>query len=33
MIDAKWSICFQTAAPGVSVAQVARRYAVRRIRI
>ncbi|NGQ93137.1 transposase [Rhodobacter sp. HX-7-19] len=26
--DEKRSICFQTAAPGVSVAQVARRYAV-----
>ena len=26
--DEKWSICFQTAAPGVSVAQVALRYAV-----
>lgn len=26
--EEKRSICFQTAAPGVSVAQVARRYAV-----
>ncbi|WP_241649219.1 transposase, partial [Paenirhodobacter populi] len=26
--DEKRSICFQTTAPGVSVAQVARRYAV-----
>ena len=24
--EEKWSICFQTAAPGVSVAQMARRY-------
>nr|WP_208394108.1 transposase [Pseudochelatococcus lubricantis] len=28
MDDEKRSICFQTTAPGVSVAQVARRYAV-----
>jgi len=27
--EEKRSICFQTAAPGVSVAQVARRYAVK----
>lgn len=26
--EEKWSICFQTTAPGVSVAQVARRYAM-----
>lgn len=26
--EEKWSICFQTTASGVSVAQVARRYAV-----